>query len=64
MGEVSNSRAPPSRAEEVTARHLSTAAGPETSKVRQVPIPMTGTCSPERPSARVSMTQFRTGRDW
>jgi hypothetical protein len=28
--------------------------------VRHVPIPTTGTLNPLRPSARVSMTQFRT----
>jgi aryl-alcohol dehydrogenase-like predicted oxidoreductase len=54
IGEVSKSRAPPSSAVETIVRHRSSAAEPETSKVRQVPIPMTGTSSPERPRARVS----------
>src|SRR4051812_34005872 len=62
MGDVSKSVAPAAKAASSTARHPASAAAPRTSKVRQVPIPTTGTSSPVVPRGRRCMPGSRARR--
>ena len=56
IGDESKNVAPDSSARSTTARAFCSAFDPCTSNVRHVPIPTTGTVSPDDPSIRVSMS--------
>src|SRR5918997_737309 len=58
MGEESNRVAPASSASSTIRRLVASAARPRTSKVREVPMPTTGTSNPSGPSVRRSICRL------